>query len=290
MVYWPELGPRFRAQAIVRRGHLRGHVSSVDLSSRPVKVVTRRGYTSNLIIAPARGAPADCRQSGADGHGVSPAPLRRYFFRGNPIAVFGGGDGDGEGISSPASPPRSWWSSPQSLRLSKIMQTRLRDQDFVEWRPIEDIKDIGKGEVTSAALLTKPRSQGFTVRECSLRRPTPTPSPRGKLDMTLLVLVTHDGIHPAARRVRLRRRSGPRYRQPSRRRGRLMASSTLKNTSKRPAHLVEGNCSLQVHCDTARGRVAHLRRASAACHVHAPETLQVVGPAAQHFAVAGVSP
>jgi len=97
-VMGPDLMAEMRAQA-ERFGAeiVRGNVASVDLQSRPLKVVMSDGVheTQTLIIA--TGASARLLGLPSErpllGHGVSTcATCDGYFFRGKPIAVIGGGD------------------------------------------------------------------------------------------------------------------------------------------------------------------------------------------------------
>ena len=95
----PDLMAEMRAQA-ERFGAevMQGNVTKVDLQSRPFTLTFADGKsvtTDSLIIA--TGASARWLEIGSDrklsGHGVSTcATCDGYFFRGQPIAVVGGGD------------------------------------------------------------------------------------------------------------------------------------------------------------------------------------------------------
>src|SRR6185436_10088533 len=94
----PELMGEMRAQA-ERFGAeiVRGHVSSVDLSSRPFRVRVRDEEITCRTLIIATGASARLLglpgERALIGHGVSTcATCDGYFFRGKPIAVIGGGD------------------------------------------------------------------------------------------------------------------------------------------------------------------------------------------------------
>ena len=95
----PELMAEMRAQA-ERFGAeiIQGHVTTVDLATRPFTVKTddaeytarRADHRDRRVGAAARAAVASARSSG---HGVSTcATCDGYFFRGQEIAVVGGGD------------------------------------------------------------------------------------------------------------------------------------------------------------------------------------------------------
>ena len=147
----PELMAEMRSQA-ERFGAaiIRGHVTSVDLTARPVTVTTADAHyeTRTLIIATGAssrllGLPSE---RALIGHGVSTcATCDGYFFRGKPIAVVGGGDSAMEEAlfltrfaSSVTVVHRR-----ESLRASKIMQDKAFANKKIafEWNAeVEDIK------------------------------------------------------------------------------------------------------------------------------------------------------
>src|SRR3954467_10030229 len=159
----PELMSEMRAQA-ERFGAevVRGQVSSVDLQSHPFKVTTSGvEHTARALII-ATGATARLLGLPSErallGHGVSTcATCDGYFFRGKTIAVVGGGDSALEEAifltrfaSSVVVVHRR-----ESLRASKIMQDKARANPKIafEWNSdVEEITDIGKGEVTGMVL------------------------------------------------------------------------------------------------------------------------------------------
>src|SRR4051794_26612781 len=147
---------RFGAQII------RGHVTSVDLQSHPFVIHTADGdYAARALII-ATGASARLlglpSERGLLGHGVSTcATCDGYFFRGKPIAVVGGGDSAMEEaifLTRFASHVVVVHRRP-TLRASKIMQDKAFANPKIsfEWNSdVEEITDIGKGEVTGMVL------------------------------------------------------------------------------------------------------------------------------------------
>jgi thioredoxin reductase (NADPH) len=159
----PELMDEMRVQA-ERFGAemIRGHVTSVELGSHPFSVKTSDAeYTARALII-ATGASARLlglpSERGLLGHGVSTcATCDGYFFRGKPIAVVGGGDSALEEAifltrfaSQVVLVHRR-----ETLRASKIMQDKAFANPKIsfEWNSeVEEITDIGKGEVTGMVL------------------------------------------------------------------------------------------------------------------------------------------
>ena len=159
----PELMEEMRVQA-ERFGAetIRGHVTSVSLRTHPFSVRTSDAeYTSRAIII-ATGASARLlglpSERGLLGHGVSTcATCDGYFFRGKPIAVVGGGDSAMEEaifLTRFASQVIVVHRR-DTLRASKIMQDKAFANPKIsfEWNSdVEEITDIGKGEVTGMVL------------------------------------------------------------------------------------------------------------------------------------------
>ena len=159
----PELMAEMRSQA-ERFGAeiIRGHVTSVDLSSRPMTVSTSDAkYTCRTLVI-ATGASARLlglpSERALIGHGVSTcATCDGYFFRGKPIAVVGGGDSAMEEAifltrfaSSVTVVHRR-----ESLRASKIMQDKAFANPKItfEWNSeVEDIRSGAHGGVAAIAL------------------------------------------------------------------------------------------------------------------------------------------
>jgi thioredoxin reductase (NADPH) len=159
----PDLMAEMRVQA-ERFGAeiMRGHVKDVDLGSHPFTVRTSDAeYTSrSLIIATGAtsrllGLPSE---RGLLGHGVSTcATCDGYFFRGRPIAVVGGGDSAMEEaiFLTRFASHVTVVHRRDTLRASKIMQDKAFANPKIsfEWNTeVDDIIDIGKGEVTGMLL------------------------------------------------------------------------------------------------------------------------------------------
>jgi thioredoxin reductase (NADPH) len=159
----PELMGEMRAQA-ERFGAeiVQGNVTAVDLGYRPFQVriadITYRGRT--VIVA--TGASARLLGLPAErtlmGHGVSTcATCDGYFFRNRPIAVVGGGDSALEEaiFLTKFASQVTLIHRRDALRASKIMQDKALANPKIAFRwnsVLEDIRDVGKGEVTGVVL------------------------------------------------------------------------------------------------------------------------------------------
>jgi len=160
----PELMSEMRAQS-ERFGAeiIRGNVTSVDLLSYPYVVKTAEGEHRCRALIIATGASARLLGLPSErallGHGVSTcATCDGYFFRGKPIAVVGGGDSAMEEavFLTRFASHVTVVHRRATLRASKIMQDKAFANPKIsfEWNTeIEHINDLGKGEVTSMALL-----------------------------------------------------------------------------------------------------------------------------------------
>ena len=160
----PDLMGDMRAQA-ERFGAeiIRGNVTSVDLLTYPYTVKTSEGEHRGRSLIIATGASARLlglpSERALIGHGVSTcATCDGYFFRGKPIAVVGGGDSAMEEaiFLTKFASHVTVVHRRATLRASKIMQDKAFANPKIsfEWNTeIEEIKDTGKGEVTSMVLL-----------------------------------------------------------------------------------------------------------------------------------------
>jgi thioredoxin reductase (NADPH) len=156
----PELMSEMRAQA-ERFGAeiIRGHVTSVDLRSRPFKVVVSGEQHESRTLIIATGASARLLGLPSErtliGHGVSTcATCDGYFFRGKPIAVVGGGDSAMEEalFLTRFASHVTVIHRRDSLRASKIMQDKAFANAKIsfEWNAdVESIDDTSRGEVTA---------------------------------------------------------------------------------------------------------------------------------------------
>jgi thioredoxin reductase (NADPH) len=166
----PDLMGEMRAQA-ERFGTeiVQGNVTSVDLGSQPMVVKTPdHDYQAKTIII-ATGASARLLGLPSErtlmGHGVSTcATCDGYFFRGQEIAVVGGGDSAMEEaiFLTRFASKVTVVHRRSTLRASKIMQDKARANDRVAWQldsEVEEIRDGGKGEVTSMVVRNNKTSE-----------------------------------------------------------------------------------------------------------------------------------
>ncbi len=204
----PELMAEMRAQA-ERFGTeiIQGHVASVDVSARPFTIKTddRVFAAKSLIIA--TGASARLLGLPSErtlmGHGVSTcATCDGFFFRGHEIAVVGGGDSAMEEaiFLTRFATKVTIVHRREELRASKIMQDKARANTKIEWLlgyEIDEIKDTGKGEVTS--MVVRHASGGkrevpVTGVFVAIGHTPNTALFKGQLDMDKNgYLITHDG-------------------------------------------------------------------------------------------------
>jgi thioredoxin reductase (NADPH) len=156
----PDLMAEMRAQAEKFGAEfVQGNVASVDLCSQPIAVKMEHAAYAGKTLIIATGASARLLGLPSErllmGHGVSTcATCDGYFFRGQDIAVVGGGDSAMEEavfLTRFASKVTVVHRREQ-LRASKIMQDKARKNPKIEWLlgyEVDDITDQGKGEVAS---------------------------------------------------------------------------------------------------------------------------------------------
>jgi thioredoxin reductase (NADPH) len=166
----PDLMAEMRAQA-ERFGSeiIQGYVNSVDLCAKPFVVRTASTeYTAKSVII-ATGASARLlglpSERSLMGHGVSTcATCDGYFFRGQEIAVVGGGDSAMEEAMflTKFASKVTVVHRRDALRASKIMQDKARANSKIAWMlnsEVAEINDTGKGEVTSMVVRNKANNE-----------------------------------------------------------------------------------------------------------------------------------
>ncbi|HJR58986.1 MAG TPA: thioredoxin-disulfide reductase [Vicinamibacterales bacterium] len=156
----PELMAEMRAQA-ERFGAeiVNGHVTAVDLQSRPFTVKLSDGEHTARTVIIATGASARLlglpSERALIGHGVSTcATCDGYFFRGKPIAVIGGGDSAMEEaiFLTRFASHVTVIHRRDTLRASKIMQDKAFANPKIsfEWNAeVESVDDTARGAVTA---------------------------------------------------------------------------------------------------------------------------------------------
>jgi thioredoxin reductase (NADPH) len=205
----PDLMAEMRAQS-ERFGAtiVQGNVTSVDLCVKPfaIKTPDEEFHAKTVIIA--TGASARLLGLPSErtlmGHGVSTcATCDGYFFRGQEIAVVGGGDSAMEEavFLTRFATKVTLVHRRDTLRASKIMQDKARANTKIAWAldsEVEEIKDSGRGEVTSMVLrnnktgmLTEVPVTGVFV---AIGHTPNTALFRGQLEMDANgYIITHDG-------------------------------------------------------------------------------------------------
>jgi len=205
----PDLMAEMRAQA-ERFGTdiVQGNVTSVDLCSQPIAVKTSDAeYTSKTLII-ATGASARLLGLPSErtlmGHGVSTcATCDGYFFRGEPIAVIGGGDSAMEEavFLTRFASKVTVVHRRDTLRASKIMQDKARANPKIEWlldHEVDDIVDGGTGEVTSMVVRSNKSGDRSEVPVkgvfVAIGHTPNTALFRGQIELDMNgYIITHDG-------------------------------------------------------------------------------------------------
>jgi thioredoxin reductase (NADPH) len=164
----PELMAEMRTQA-ERFGAtiIGGHVTSVDLTARPVTVTTADAHYEARTLIIATGASSRLlglpSERALIGHGVSTcATCDGYFFRGKPIAVVGGGDSAMEEAlfltrfaSSVTVVHRR-----ESLRASKIMQDKAFANKKIAFEWNAEVEDITSEAGAVSAMVLRNNKNG----------------------------------------------------------------------------------------------------------------------------------
>ena len=159
----PELMAEMRTQAERFGAELiAGDVTTVKVRERPFTIQTSEARYAAQALIVATGASARLlglpSERALMGHGVSTcATCDGYFFRGQPIAVVGGGDTAMEEalFLTKFASHVTVVHRRDSLRASKVMQDKAfaNAKISVEWSStVQEVKDTGKGEVTSIVL------------------------------------------------------------------------------------------------------------------------------------------
>jgi thioredoxin reductase (NADPH) len=166
----PELMGEMRAQAQKFGAEIvQDQVTSVDLCAQPMVVKTSSAqYTTRTIIiatgASARllGLPSERRLMG---HGVSTcATCDGYFFRGQEIAVVGGGDSAMEEaiFLTKFATKVTVIHRRNALRASKIMQDKARANPKIAWEldsEVQEIRGSDDGVVTGVVVRNNPTAK-----------------------------------------------------------------------------------------------------------------------------------
>ena len=205
----PDLMSEMRAQA-ERFGTdmVQGNITEVDVCARPIVVRTAEvAFTTRSLII-ATGASARLlglpSERALMGHGVSTcATCDGYFFRGQAIAVVGGGDSAMEEavFLTKFATKVTVVHRRDTLRASKIMQERARANPKIAWlldTEVDEILDGGQGEVTGMVVHNRKTGERTIVPVSGVFVAighTPNTSLfRGQLEMDANgYLITHDG-------------------------------------------------------------------------------------------------
>jgi thioredoxin reductase (NADPH) len=207
------MGPDLMAEMQVQAGKfgaeiIQNNVTAAELRSKPFVLRTADAEYQAKTIIIATGASARLlglpSERALMGHGVSTcATCDGYFFRGQEIAVVGGGDSAMEEavFLTKFASKVTLVHRRQTLRASKIMQDKARANPKIAWmlnHEVDDIRDTGKGEVTG--MVVRHAQTGVTTDVpvsgvfVAIGHTPNTSLFRGQLDMDANgYLVTHDG-------------------------------------------------------------------------------------------------
>ena len=187
---------------------IQGNVTSVDLCSQPIVVRTTEAEYATKTLIIATGASARLLGLPSErtlmGHGVSTcATCDGYFFRGQAIAVVGGGDSAMEEavFLTRFASKVTVVHRRDTLRASKIMQDKARSNPKIEWlldHEVDDILDSGNGEV--AAMVVRSNNTGERKEIpvsgvfVAIGHTPNTSLVRGQIELDMNgYIVTHDG-------------------------------------------------------------------------------------------------
>jgi thioredoxin reductase (NADPH) len=187
---------------------IHGNVTAVELCTRPMMVRTAEAEYATRTLIIATGASARLlglpSERALMGHGVSTcATCDGYFFRGEEIAVVGGGDSAMEEavFLSRFASKVTLVHRRDTLRASKIMQDKARANPKIAWlldTEVDEIQGGGKGEVTGMVVRNRKTGERAVVPVSGVFVAighTPNTSLfRGQLEMDANgYLITHDG-------------------------------------------------------------------------------------------------
>jgi thioredoxin reductase (NADPH) len=210
----PDLMAEMRAQAERFGAELiQGNVTRVDLRARPMVLATADTEFAADAVIIATGASARLlglpSERALMGRGVSTcATCDGYFFRGQEIAVVGGGDSAMEEaiFLTRFATKVTVVHRRDTLRASKIMQDKARANPKIAWlldSEVEEIHDAGKGEVTAMVVRNR-RSLARSVVPVSgvfvaIGHTPNTSLFRGQIEMDANgYIITHEGTRTSA--------------------------------------------------------------------------------------------
>ncbi len=195
---------------------IQGNVTRVDLDEKPFTVSTSEAEYKTTTIIIATGASARLlglpSERALMGHGVSTcATCDGYFFRGQEIAVVGGGDSAMEEAMflTRFATKVTVVHRRGTLRASRIMQDKARGNPKIAWildSEVEEIKDTDHGAVTSMVVRNNVTGERADVPVAGVFVAighTPNTSLfRGKLEMDANgYIITRDGAKTSVRGV-----------------------------------------------------------------------------------------